>query len=67
MLVLTRKLGECIQIFDAATKQVVAVVEVCRLRGDRVSLGFTADPQFQIYRSEIGPGTPDFVPHQPKP
>ena len=47
MLVLTRKLGEAIQIGDDVS------VEVLEVRGNRVRLGITAPNQVSVNRSEL--------------
>lgn len=47
MLVLTRKLGEAIQIGENVT------IEVLDIRGGRVRLGITAPSDVNIHRSEI--------------
>lgn len=48
MLVLNRKIGE--KVIIAEGEIVIQVVEV---RGDRVKLGFEADPSIPIDREEI--------------
>ena len=47
MLVLTRKLGEAIQIGDDVS------VEVLEVRGNRVRLGITAPNAVSVNRSEL--------------
>jgi carbon storage regulator len=47
MLILTRKIGETIQIGDNVTVKVLA------LRGGQVSLGFTAPTEVRIFREEV--------------
>ena len=47
MLVLSRKLNECIVIGDDIT---ITVVEI---RGDRVRLGFDAPKEVPVHRSEV--------------
>ena len=47
MLVLSRKRGEMIQIGDDI------VIEVCRIDGDRVSVGVAAPKDVRILRSEL--------------
>jgi len=47
MLVLTRKIGEAIQIGDGVT------VEVLEMRGGRVRLGITAPSDVGVHRSEL--------------
>ncbi len=51
MLVLSRRFSEgVVVIIDGA---VVATIRVCDIRGDRVALGFAADPTVKFYRSEL--------------
>lgn len=52
MLVLTRKLGEQIQIGDEIQ------VTVTQLKGDRVRLGIAAPREIAISRSELGSHEP---------
>jgi carbon storage regulator len=47
MLVLTRKIGEAIQIGEGVT------VEVLEMRGGRVRLGITAPSDVGVHRSEL--------------
>jgi carbon storage regulator len=47
MLVLTRKIGEAIQIGDDVT------IEVLEVRGGRVRLGITAPSDVGVHRSEL--------------
>ena len=47
MLVLTRKIGEAIEIGDQVT------VEVLEVRGGRVRLGITAPSDVGVHRSEL--------------
>lgn len=47
MLVLTRKIGEAIQIGDGVT------VEVLEMRGGRIRLGITAPGDVKVHRSEL--------------
>jgi len=47
MLVLTRKIGEAIQIGDGVT------VEVLEMRGGRIRLGITAPGDVRVHRSEL--------------
>lgn len=47
MLVLTRKLGEAIQIADDVT------IEVLEVRGGRVRLGITAPQNIHVHRAEL--------------
>lgn len=47
MLVLTRKIGECIRIGD------VVVVRVLEVRGSQVRIGVEAPSDVRIYREEI--------------
>lgn len=47
MLVLTRKLGEAIQIADDVT------IEVLEVRGGRVRLGITAPSDVRVHRAEL--------------
>ncbi|MFC0013581.1 MULTISPECIES: carbon storage regulator CsrA [Allobacillus] len=47
MLVLTRKVGESIQIGDVITLKVVAV------EGDQIKLGIDAPKDVDVHRSEI--------------
>jgi carbon storage regulator CsrA len=58
MLVLTRKLGDEIQIGDNIRLKVVAI------SGNRVRLGITAPIEIRIHRGELGPPAEDAVaPH----
>ena len=60
MLVLTRKIGEAIQIGDQVT------VEVLEVTGGRVRLGITAPSDVGICRSELLVSMPqDFASCQP--
>lgn len=47
VLVLTRSIGQVIEIMGDLVK-----VEVLQIDGDRVRLGFTAPPEIDIVRSE---------------
>ena len=47
MLVLTRKIGESIQIGENVT------IEVLEMQGGRVRLGITAPPDIDVHRSEL--------------
>lgn len=47
MLVLSRKIGQCVQIGDCIE------VKVLELNGSRVKLGFTAPANMNIQRNEI--------------
>lgn len=49
MLVVSRKLGECVQIGDGVQ---IAVVEI---KGSKVRIGITADKSTTVLRSEIAP------------
>jgi carbon storage regulator len=48
MLVLSRHQGETVIIADGAIK--VTVVDI---RGDKVRIGFEADPNIEIHRQEV--------------
>jgi carbon storage regulator CsrA len=52
MLVLTRKKNEDIIIGEGNNRVIIRVVEIV---GDKVRLGFTAQPTVQIFRKEIAP------------
>lgn len=47
MLVLTRKIGEAIQIGEGVT------VEVLEMRGGRIRLGITAPGDVKVHRAEL--------------
>lgn len=47
MLVLTRKIGEAIQIGDGVT------VEILEMRGGRIRLGITAPGDVRVHRAEL--------------
>lgn len=59
MLVLTRKIGEAIQIGDDVT------VEVLEVRGNRVRLGFSAPSSVSVHRAELSIAIPQEMPTQP--
>ena len=69
MLVLTRKIGEAIQVGDEVT------IEVLEVRGGRVRLGITAPSDIGVHRSEllvsaselVGSASQAFMGWQPKP
>jgi len=46
MLVLSRKVGEAVQVG-------ASLVRVLEVKGDRVRLGFEADPAIGIWRAEV--------------
>jgi len=50
MLILTRKLGESVQIGDGVT------VSVLGIKGGHVKLGITAPPETQVLRDELARG-----------
>lgn len=56
MLVLTRKVGETVQIGGGIA------IEVLHLPGNRVKLGITAPPGTWIVRGELPPEEPHDVP-----
>jgi len=47
MLILTRRLGECLKIGDEVTVTVLGV------KGGQVRLGFTAPPEVAVHREEV--------------
>lgn len=59
MLVLSRVVGERIQIKDNETGEVIVVVELVNAKRDVAKLGFTASrSRFMILREEIAPIVP---------
>ena len=50
MLVLGRREGEQV-VIEAGSQRIV--VEVCRIGGGAVRIGFDADPSVRIYREEV--------------
>lgn len=51
MLVITRGVNESVRIFVGGVE--VGSVQVCRVRGDNVRLGFDFPLEFKILRDEI--------------
>jgi carbon storage regulator CsrA len=51
MLVLTRKPHESISIILPCGREVIA--HICKVRGDKVSIGITAPKDVSVWRSEI--------------
>lgn len=54
MLVLSRKVGESISIADG-----IVIVKVVDIRGDKVRLGFEADREINIMRTELADSSDD--------
>lgn len=54
MLVLSRKVGESISIADG-----IVIVKVVEIRGDKVRLGFEADREINIMRTELADSSDD--------
>ncbi len=53
MLVLSRKPHESVVVGDSGSLHGIARVTVIQVRGNRVWLGFDADPSVQIHRHEV--------------
>ena len=51
MLVLTRKEGEMVNVYDSSGR--IMEVKVLDIKGGRVKLGFGADPTYDIRRAEL--------------
>ncbi len=50
MLILTRRVDECVMIGDDITLKVLGI------RGNQVRIGIMAPPQVRVFREEILPG-----------
>jgi len=53
MLILTRKLGENIDVKEGEGEEVIIKIHILDIRGGQVKLGFKASPRYIIDREEI--------------
>jgi carbon storage regulator CsrA len=56
MLVLTRKLEQCVCLVDKATGKKIAEIVFLSMDRNKIRLGFNAENSIEIWRGEIAPG-----------